>query len=80
VVKVGSRQVCAGCGRELVDGSCPDCAIHGDPHGAYIRIFELVCRGPRHEARRLVRLLDDIERDAFADRLAVTAGILREET
>lgn len=79
-----AREIC-GCGRELVDGSCPqpDCGgrfdVGADPHGTYIRIFGLVCRGPRHEARRLVRSLDDELRAALADRLAVAAAMVREE-
>jgi hypothetical protein len=43
--------------------------VGADPHGTYIRIFELVCRGPRHEARRLVRALDDDLRAALLDRI-----------
>jgi hypothetical protein len=57
----------------------PD-TVGDDPHGTYIRIFELVCRGPRHEARRLIRALDDDLVAALADQLAVTARLIHEET
>jgi hypothetical protein len=50
-----------------------------DPHGSYIRIFELVCRGPRHEARPLARALGGELRDAILDRLQTTAHLVREE-
>lgn len=53
--------------------------VGNDPNSAYLRIFELVCRGPRHEARRLIRALDDGLVAALADRLAVTAQLIHEE-
>lgn len=53
--------------------------VHVDPHGTYIRIFELLCRGPRFEARKLAGALDAFEVDAILDRLAILRQVVREE-
>jgi hypothetical protein len=53
--------------------------VHNDPHGTFIRIFELLCRGPRFEARKLAGALDEVEVDAILDRLSILRQIVREE-